>query len=237
MRKKIAPYMLGAMLTFSMATPAIAAPVETTVATESMNTASESEESVATIAAADEDADDTVSEEENDIEIVQEETVATAKAAAESTSVSESDTVEDTEDTEEDDIQYVDDNRLDEEGRISVEVQMPEDAVFPYNITLSGDEGDVTFEISYNGQLLLIKPGTYKVKSVRNGNNKKLDKGARLTITDETDAIYLNFTNPDKVKARKTITSFVLSNIAWGLLIALAYCAFRKYCTYMGIKH
>lgn len=235
MRKKIAPYMLGAMLTFSMAAPTFAAPAQETMATESIDTVSESEDSAVTIAAADEDTDETaVSEEENDIEIVQEETVATSKAVAESTSVSESDTVEN---TEEDDIQYVDDSRLDEEGRISVEVQMPEDAVFPYNITLSGDDGDVTFEISYNGQLLLIKPGTYKVKSVRNGNNKKLDKGARLTITDETDAIYLNFTNPDKAKAKKTITSWVLSNIAWGLLIALAYCAFRKYCEYMGIKH
>lgn len=234
MRKKIAPYMLGAMLTFSMTAPAIAAPVETTVAAESIDVASESEESASTIAAANESTEAAISEEKNDIEMVQEETATTSKAAVESTSISESGTEENTED---DDIQYVDDSRLDEEGRISVEVQMPEDAVFPYNITLSGDEGDVTFEISYNGQLLLIKPGTYKVKSVRNGNNKKLDKGARLTITDETDAIYLNFTNPDKVKARKTITSFVLSNIAWGLLIALAYCAFRKYCTYMGIKH
>lgn len=135
-------------------------------------------------------------------------------------------------------IHIIEDHQLDEEGRAAIETQFPEDAVFPYQITLSGgDEGEVDFTIEYNGQQLLIKPGTYQVKSVRDGNNKKLTKGARLVITEDTDAIYLDFNNPNANDNKSDIISFLITNLVFLLLAGAGLIGIKKYCDYMGLTN
>lgn len=236
MRKRIAPYALGTILAFSMTAPVFAMPTETiaeaAIETEELNENATSETASteeATIVTASE-AEGEVSEIQDEISLIQEETEKHVITTAESEEESQ------TEDNPDDDIQIVtDESRLDEEGRLSVEVQMPEDAAFPYAITLSGPDGEVSFEISYNGQILLIKPGTYKVKKVRNGDNKKLDKGAQLVITEDTDAIYLDFTKPNQ-GVKFNIVEFILSNVVWLLLAAAGFFGLKKYCDYIGIK-
>lgn len=134
-------------------------------------------------------------------------------------------------------IHIIEDHQLDEEGRAAIETQFPENAVFPYQITLSGGEGEVDFTIEYNGQQLLIKPGTYKVKSVRDGNNKKLTKGARLVITEDTDAIYLDFNNPNANNNKSDIISFLITNLVFLLLAGAGLMGIKKYCDYMGLTN
>lgn len=134
-------------------------------------------------------------------------------------------------------IHIIEDHQLDEEGRAAIETQFPENAVFPYQITLSGGEGEVDFTIEYNGQQLLIKPGTYKVKSVRDGNNKKLTKGARLVITEDTDAIYLDFNNPNANDNKSDIISFLITNLVFLLLAGAGLMGIKKYCDYMGLTN
>lgn len=129
---------------------------------------------------------------------------------------------------ESDNIIKADDSRLDDEGRVSVKATFPENAVFPYTITLKGMEGDVQFTIQKNGQELLIKPDTYTVKEVVNGKGKKLPKGAELTITDKTETIYLDFTKP-KTFTDVSFTSIGIVNIAFLVVAWIAYMLFRKF--------
>ena len=156
--------------------------------------------------------------------------VSETSAAEETTEITQNE-------TEEDAIQIVEDHPLDEEGRMTVETQFPDDATFPYQITLSGSDGEVDFKIDYNGQQLLIKPGTYKVKSVRDGNNKKLSKGARLVITRDTDAIYLDFNDPDADNDGFNMTSFLIANIGFLFIAGCGLIGVRKYCEYTGISN
>ena len=156
--------------------------------------------------------------------------VAETSAAEETTEITQNE-------TEEDAIQIVEDHPLDEEGRMTVETQFPDDATFPYQITLSGSDGEVNFKIDYNGQQLLIKPGTYKVKSVRDGNNKKLSKGARLVITRDTDAIYLDFNDPDADNDGFNMTSFLIANIGFLFIAGCGLIGVKKYCEYAGISN
>ena len=129
---------------------------------------------------------------------------------------------------ESDNIIVEDDNRLDDEGRVSVKATFPDDAVFPYTITLKGKNGDVQFTIQKNEQELLIKPDVYTVKEATNGKGKKLPKGAELQITDTTDAIYLDFTKPQKF-TDVSFTSVTLVNLAFLIVVGIAYVLFKKF--------
>jgi hypothetical protein len=137
--------------------------------------------------------------------------------------------------SQEDDIRLVEDNKLDENGRRGVKVWFSDDAVFPYSIILAGSESDVSFTIDYSGQELLIKPDTYKVKSVRDGNNTKLDSGATLVIDTNTEVLELDFTNPNKIR-NFSLKGFIGANAGFIVLAAVAFCGFRAYCAYNGIR-
>lgn len=243
MRKKI--YAASLMLALYMTTPAIAAPTTAESMTDESIVQGQSSNSI-------EGSAESSSEEVNFLEenesfeeagihaIIDETEVETTKETIEE-GVAETTGDEATADTEEDQntsgIYIIEDHQLDEEGRATIETQFPDDAVFPYQITLSGGEGDVDFTIEYNGQQLLIKPGTYRVKSVRDGNNKKLTKGARLVITQDTDAIYLDFHNPNTDDNKFSIASFLITNIVFLLLAGVGLIGIKKYCDYMGLTN
>lgn len=245
MRKKI--YAISMMLMLCMTMPVMAAPEKTeSMAEESMAEGSITQETIPLEETASNEsvesgtvADNETKEESSapvqsdDIYVVTEEATEVAE-----TSATEETTAEITQtETEEDDIQIVEDHPLDEEGRMTVETQFPDGAVFPYQITLSGSDGEVDFKIDYNGQQLLIKPGTYKVKSVRDGNNNKLSKGARLVITKDTDAIYLDFNDPDAKSDGFDMTSFLITNVGFLILAGCGLIGVKKYCEYTGISN
>lgn len=240
MRKKI--YAISMMLMLCMTIPVMAAPENSeSLAEESITQETVPlEETASNEAAESETGMDSETKEEpsapaqsDDIYVVTEE----ATETSETTTTEEATTEIAQNETEEDDIQIVEDHPLDEEGRMTVETQFPDDAVFPYQITLSGSDGEVDFKIDYNGQQLLIKPGTYKVKSVRDGNNKKLAKGARLVITRDTDAIYLDFNDPDAKSDGFDMTSFLITNVGFLILAGCGLIGIRKYCEYTGISN
>lgn len=241
MRKKI--YTVSLMLALCMTTPAIAAPTAAESMTDESIAQEQSSNSIEGTAESSSEEMDSSEEneslEEAGIHAIDETEVETTTETIEE-SVAETTDDEATDNTEEDQntsgIYIIEDHQLDEEGRATVETQFPEDAVFPYQITLSGGEGEVDFTIEYNGQQLLIKPGTYQVKSVRDGNNKKLTKGARLVITEDTDAVYLDFTNPNANENKFAIASFFTTNIVFLLLAGVAFIGIKKFCDYMGIK-
>mgnify|MGYP004459595959 FL=1 len=239
MQKKI--YAISMMLMLCMTMPVMAAPEKT----ESMAEESITQETIQPEETAPDEpvesgtvADNETKEESSapvqtdDIYVVTEAAteVSETSAAEETTEITQNE-------TEEDAIQIVEDHPLDEEGRMTVETQFPDDATFPYQITLSGSDGEVDFKIDYNGQQLLIKPGTYKVKSVRDGNNKKLSKGARLVITRDTDAIYLDFNDPDADNDGFNMTSFLIANIGFLFIAGCGLIGVRKYCEYTGISN
>ena len=235
MRKKI--YTASLMLALCMTTtPAIAAPTPAgSAADESVvqEQLSDSEGAETTLTEAE-------SLEEGGIHAIDETDAETSAEAVEESTLetTSEDTITTTEGNEEvSGIHIIEDHQLDEEGRAAIETQFPEDAVFPYQITLSGGEGEVDFTIEYNGQQLLIKPGTYQVKSVRDGNNKKLTKGARLVITEDTDAIYLDFNNPNANDNKSDIISFLITNLVFLLLAGAGLMGIKKYCDYMGLTN
>lgn len=240
MRKKI--YAISMMLMLCMTMPVMAAPEKTeSMAEESITqetipleeTAPDEPVESGTVADNETKEESSASVQSDDIYVVTEEATEVAE-----TSATEETTAEITQtETEEDDIQIVEDHPLDEEGRMTVETQFPDSAVFPYQITLSGSDGEVDFKIDYNGQQLLIKPGTYKVKSVRDGNNNKLSKGARLVITKDTDAIYLDFNDPDAKSDGFDMTSFLITNVGFLILAGCGLIGVRKYCEYTGISN
>lgn len=237
MKKKILFYACTAALAVSLTGTAYASntavPAETTVevmeeadAAVPEETAIEDGETSET-----EETEESLSDTDNIVSIT-DETEAEIETTAEMTPASEEETEEETE--EEDSIILVDDSRLDSEGRVPVSVTFPEDAVFPYSITLTGSEGDVSFEIASDGQQLLIKPDTYTVKSAKNGKNKKLDKGATLQIEEDTEVIYLDFTNPNGNNTLSELKSILLTNVCFVLIAGIAWMLFKKYKRYLN---
>ncbi len=234
MRKKL--YTASLMLALCMTTPAIAAPS----AAESVADESVMQEQLSDSEGMEPPLTEAESPEEGGIHAIDETDAETTEETTEESTLEtiSEETIAPTEGDEEvSGIYIIEDHQLDEEGRATIETQFPEDAVFPYQITLSGGEGEVDFTIEYNGQQLLIKPGTYKVKSVRDGNNKKLTKGARLVITEDTDAIYLDFNNPNARDNKSDIISFFITNLAFLLLAGAGLIGIKKYCDYMGLTN
>ena len=210
MRKKI--YAISMMFMLCMTMPVMAAPEKLeSVAEESITQETVPleetvpNETVESGAVADNETKEESSAQvpSDDIYVVTEGTTETVE-----TSTAEETTTEITQnETEEDDIQIVEDHTLDEEGRMTVETQFPDDA------------------------------GTYRVKSVRDGNNKKLSKGARLVITRDTDAIYLDFNNPDAKSDGFDMASFLIANVMFLILAGCGLIGVRKYCEYTGISN
>lgn len=237
MRRKI--YAASIMLMLSTTTPAIAAPTNTIeTAADEMSVQEQMPESM--------EEDTEVDIEDEDLEggaihAVDESDAETTTENIEDesngTSNEETTEIAAGNDSDGSGIHRIEEHQLDEEGRATIETQFPEDAVFPYQITLSGGEGEIDFTVEYNGQQLLIKPGAYKVKSVRDGNNKKLTKGARLVITQDTDVIYLDFNNPNESENKFNIVSFLITNFAFVFIAIAGFIGIKKYCAYMGLTN
>lgn len=79
---------------------------------------------------------------------------------------------------------------------------------------------------AYQGQQIRIKPGTYRLTSVVDGNGKKLDDGARLTIPEENGNVYLDFKKPDGTDDNMFL-QFLRSNFLFIPIAGLIYLLYQ----------
>lgn len=228
MKKKFAKVITLATCMMCMTGQVYAAPVaseETTVSASAETAVVETEEiSETDIAETSEDTVETAeteTDEEDDAIEVEEESETEEDTSSESVETEAAET----EETEEDDdmISVVNqENGPDEEGYVSMTVQVADDVTLPVSITMKQKDEETKMSITYQGQQIRIKPGTYKLTSVVDGNGKKLDDGARLTIPEENGNIYLDFNKPDDGKTNLFL-EFIKTNFFFIPVAGLVY--------------
>lgn len=119
------------------------------------------------------------------------------------------------------------DPAIDKEGNVTMTLETAQDVTLPVTITMKGAEGKLSFTISRNGQLLKMKPGSYRLTKIIDGNGKKLPSGARLLVPEESGHIYFDFNKP---KGSQTIpwTAVATANAMFLLIAAICYCLYRR---------
>lgn len=115
---------------------------------------------------------------------------------------------------------------LDEEGNVSLTITTTEDVALPVAVTMKGRTGSIQFNLNRNGQVIKIPPDDYQITKVIDGNSKKLDDGAYLSIVEESSHVFLDFTNPNKTN---TLLEFVIHNILFIPALIIMYVCFRIY--------
>lgn len=118
-------------------------------------------------------------------------------------------------------------SRLDENGNVTIDVYLKEGTTTPLNITLAKDGTDFSFTVNNSGDPLKIKPGTYKVEKVVDGNGKKLDSGAMLSVEEDTEGVYLDFEDPNK-DSKMSLRRFIVRNIMFIPFCALCVLVVKK---------
>ncbi len=103
-------------------------------------------------------------------------------------------------------------SNMDKDGNVVVSVELADTIEVPLSVTLSKDKNNYQFTINQSGDPLKLQPGTYKVEKAVDGNGHKLDKGAKLVIDDDTQGIYLDFTDPNK-REKLSMTKFLVRNL------------------------
>ena len=112
-----------------------------------------------------------------------------------------------------------------EEDRIML---IEEEPVLPVTMILKGREGRLSLTVTYDGQGVNIKPGTYRLTRVTDGNGKKLDAGAALTIPEMGGQVYLDFHKPDH-GGGSAVKQFILSNLLFIPIALFLYACYRWY--------
>mgnify|MGYP000028405815 FL=1 len=118
------------------------------------------------------------------------------------------------------------DNGPDEEGYVTMTMRTADDVALPVKITMKKNDEETTMSITYQGQQIRIKPGTYRLTSVVDGNGKKLDDGARLTIPEENGNVYLDFKKPDGTDDNMFL-QFLRSNFLFIPIAGLIYLLYQ----------
>lgn len=114
---------------------------------------------------------------------------------------------------------------LDADGNVTLTMYTAEDVVLPVTITMRGSEGEIFFTVQESGQILKMKPDTYKLTKAIDGNGKKLPDGATLEITDEGGYVYLDFNKPESTGFN--ILDFIIQNLAFIPVVIILYIAFQ----------
>ena len=95
------------------------------------------------------------------------------------------------EDGKEDSIMMVEEEPVpDDSGNVTAAMSVADDVVLPVTMILKGREGRLSLTVTYDGQGVNIKPGTYRLTRVTDGNGKKMDAGAALTIPEMGGQVY-----------------------------------------------
>ncbi len=166
------------------------------------------------------------SEAESEEEVVETETASEKSEEPESESATEAETKKQ-DDLKEDMIDILTpDNGPDEEGYVTMAMRTANDVVLPVKITMKKNDEETTLSVAYQGQQIRIKPGTYRLTSVVDGNGKKLDDGARLTIPEENGNVYLDFKKPDGMDDNMFL-QFLRSNFLFIPIAGLIYLLYQ----------
>ena len=95
------------------------------------------------------------------------------------------------EDGKEDSIMMVEEEPVpDDSGNVTVTMSVADGVILPITMILKGREGRLSLTVTYNVQGVNIKPGTYRLTRVTDGNGKKMDAGAALTIPEMGGQVY-----------------------------------------------
>ena len=133
------------------------------------------------------------------------------------------------EDGEEDRIMLIEEEPvLDDSGNVTAAMSVADDVVLPVTMILKGREGSLSLTVTYDGQEVNIKPGTYRLTRVTDGNGKKLDAGAALTIPEMGGQVYLDFHKPDH-GGGSAVKQFILSNLLFIPIALFLYACYRWY--------
>lgn len=131
-----------------------------------------------------------------------------------------------TDTTEEDRITLVEKGTgLDEEGNVTLSIYTAENIILPVTVEMRGTNEIVEFTVREQGQQLKMKPGSYILTHVVDGNSQKLADGANLEITDEGGYVYLDFTVPEETGFQ--MSEFILSNLLFIPFLFLLYTGFH----------
>ena len=129
----------------------------------------------------------------------------------------------------EDSIMMVEEESVpDDSGNMTVTMSVADDVILPVTMILKGREGRLSLTVTYNGQGVNIKPGVYWLTRVTDGNGKKLDAGAALTIPEMGGQVYLDFHKPDH-GGGSALKQFILSNLLFIPIALFLYACYRWY--------
>lgn len=133
------------------------------------------------------------------------------------------------EDGKEDSIMMVEEESVpDDSGNVTVTMSVADGVILPVTIILKGREGRLSLTVTYNGQEINIKPGTYRMTRGTDGNGKKLDAGAALTIPEMGGQVYLDFRKPGH-GGGSALKQFILSNLLFIPIALFLYACYRWY--------
>lgn len=117
---------------------------------------------------------------------------------------------------------------VDDSGNVTVTVFVADDVAFPVTMLMKGCEGRLSLTITYDGQSIKMKPGTYRLTKVTDGNGKRLDSSASFTIPEEGGEVYFDFHKPDDADG-STVKQFLLSNLLFVPMALFLYACCRWY--------
>ena len=132
----------------------------------------------------------------------------------------------------EDSIMMVEEESVpDDSGNMTVTMSVADDVILPVTMILKGSEGRLSLTVTYDGQSVNMKSGTYRVTKATDGNGEKLDSGAVLTIPERGGEVYFDFHKPDD-GAGSPGKEFILSNLQFIPIALFLYACYRWYKTY-----
>ena len=136
------------------------------------------------------------------------------------------------EDRREDSIMMIEEEPVsDDSGNVTVTMSVADDVFFPVTMVLKDPEGRLSLTVTYDGQSVKMKPGTYRVTKATDGNGEKMDSGAVLTIPERGGKVYFDFHKPDD-GAGSPGKEFILSNLQFIPIALFLYACYRWYKTY-----
>ncbi len=136
------------------------------------------------------------------------------------------------EDRREDSIMMIEEEPVsDDSGNVTVIMSVADDVSLPVTMILKGPEGRLSLTVTYDGQSVKMKPGTYRLTKATDGNGEKLDSGAVLTIPERGGEVYLDFHKPDDGGGSPG-KEFILSNLQFIPIALFLYACYRWYKTY-----
>lgn len=221
--KILVPLLCMALSSEALAAPqpveetAIESSVENTTAEE--NEGTEVEENTEETESISDDVDESASEETSVEESESVEEITEAETEAETSATDDASDKTDA-------IEILEsDNGPDAEGFVTMTFSVADDVTLPVTIAMSNKGETSNATVTYNDQEFRIKPGTYTISKVIDGNGKALDDGAKLTIPEENGSVYLDFNKPESEESNMFL-DFLTANLLFIPIAALLCGAF-----------